>query len=80
VTSIVPQAAAPNSLQLLYDSGTQKEPSARAETLRSNPDAVSPTMDFVFEVVRATENACPPTSLNERALQLIARHEGEGQP
>lgn len=80
VTSIVPQAAAPNSLQLLYDSGTQKEPSARPEALRRNPDAMSPTMDFVFEVVRATEVACPPTTLKERALQLIARHEGEGQP
>jgi tetratricopeptide (TPR) repeat protein len=78
VTSIVPQAAAPSSLQLLYDSGTQKEPSARAEALHSNPDAMSPTMDFVFEVMRATENACPPKNLQERALQLIARHEGEG--
>jgi tetratricopeptide (TPR) repeat protein len=80
VTSIVPQAPAPNSLQLLYDSGTQKEPSARAEALRSNPDAMPPTMDFVFEVIRATEKTCPPTSLQERALQLIARHEGEAQP
>ncbi len=80
VTSIVSQAAAPNSLQLLYDSGTQKAPSARAEALRGNPDSMSPTMDFVFEVVRATENTCPPKSLQERALQLIARHEGENQP
>ena len=80
VTSIVPQAAAPNSLQLLYDSGMQKAPSARAEALRGNPDAMSPTMDFVFEVMRATENSCPPKSLQDRALQLIARHEGESQP
>jgi len=80
VTSIVPQAAAPNSLQLLYDSAAQKAPAARAEALRSNPDAMSPTMDFVFEVMRATENTCPPKNLDERALQLIARHEGESQP
>ncbi len=79
-TSIVPQAAAPNSLQLLYDSGTQKAPTATAESLRNNPDAISPTMDFVFEVMRATENVCPPKDLQERALQMIARHEGEGQP
>lgn len=79
-TSIVPQAAAPNSLQLLYDSGTQKAPSARAEALRGNPDSMAPTMDFVFEVMRATEGTCPPKSLQERGLQLIARHEGESQP
>ena len=80
VTTIAPGAAAPNSLQLLYDSGTQKQPTAKAEALRRNPDAIAPTMDFVFEVMRATENVCPPTSLQERALQLITRHEGEGQP
>jgi tetratricopeptide (TPR) repeat protein len=78
LTSIVPQAAAPNSLQLLYDSGTQKQPSATAQALRSNPDAIGPTMDFVFEVMRATGNACPPKTIQERALQLIARQEGEG--
>jgi tetratricopeptide (TPR) repeat protein len=79
VTSIVPSAAAPNSLQLLYDSGTQREPSARTETLRKNPDAMAPTMDFVFEVMHATEDACTATSPKELALQLIARHEGEAQ-
>jgi tetratricopeptide (TPR) repeat protein len=79
VTSIVPQAAAPNSLQLLYDSGTQKEPSARPDALRRNPDAIGPTMDFVFEVMHATENVCPAATMEERALQLIARHEGEEQ-
>ncbi|MFZ0704954.1 MAG: tetratricopeptide repeat protein [Candidatus Korobacteraceae bacterium] len=79
VTSIVPQATAPNSLQLLYDSGTQKAPSATAPALRNNPDAMSPTMDFVFEVMRATENTCPPRNLRERALQLIAQHESAGQ-
>jgi hypothetical protein len=79
VTPIVPPAAAPNSLQLLYDSGTQKQPSARAEALRSNPDSMGPTMDFVFEVMRATETACPPTTLQDRALQLITKHEGEDQ-
>lgn len=79
VTSIAPLAAAPSSLQLLYDSGTQKQPSTQTEALRSNPDAMAPTMDFVFEVMRATENICPPTALPERALQLVARHEGERQ-
>lgn len=80
VTSLVPQAAAPDSLQLLYDSGIQKARSARPEMLRSNPDAIAPTMDFVFEAMRATQDTCPPRNLQERALQLIARHEGEGQP
>ena len=63
---------------LLYDSGTQKEPSARADALRRNPDAMGPTMDFVFEVMHATEKICPAESLQERALQLIARHEERG--
>jgi len=79
VTGIVPPAAAPNSLQLLYDSGTQRQPSAKAEALRSNPDSMAPTMDFVFEVMRATDDVCPPTDIQERALRLIARHEGEDQ-
>ncbi len=79
VTPIVPPAAAPNSLQLLYDSGTQKQPSARAEALRSDPDSMPPTMDFVFEVMRATDGLCPPTDIQEKALRLIARHEGEDQ-
>ncbi len=79
ITSIVPQAAAPSSLQLLYDSGTQKQPAAKVQALRKNPDAIAPTMDFVFEVLHATEDVCPPETMPERALQLIARHEGEEQ-
>jgi tetratricopeptide (TPR) repeat protein len=79
VTTVAPGAAAPSSLQLLYDSGNQKQPSAKAEALRRNPDAMAPTMDFVFEVMRATEDVCPAASLQERALQLITRHEREGQ-
>ncbi len=75
----VPSAAAPNSLQLLYDSGLQKQPSATAQALRRNPDAISPTMDFVFEVLHATEDICPLETTEERALQLIARHESEAQ-
>jgi tetratricopeptide (TPR) repeat protein len=74
-----PSALAPNSLQLLYDSGLQKQPSAKTEALRRNPDAISPTMDFVFEVLRATENVCPLETTQERALQFIARHEAKEQ-
>ncbi len=75
----VPSAAAPNSLELLYDSGLEKQPSAKAQALRRNPDAMAPTMDFVFEVLRATESVCPLESTQQRALQLIARHESEEQ-
>jgi tetratricopeptide (TPR) repeat protein len=78
-TQAVPSAAAPNPLQLLYDSGLEKQPSAKVQALRKNPDAIAPTMDFVFEVLRATENVCPLETPQERALQLIARHESEDQ-
>jgi len=70
-------AGAPNSLQLLYESGLQKQQSAKADALRKNPDALGPTMDFVFEVLRATQDTCPLETAQERALQLIARHESE---
>lgn len=70
-------AGAPNSLQLLYESGLQKQQSAKADALRKNPDAMGPTMDFVFDVLRTTEGSCPLETMQERALQLIARHESE---
>ncbi len=75
----VTSASAPNSLQLLYDSGLQKQPSATAQALRENPDAMPPTMDFVFEALRATESVCPLETTEERALRLIAGHESEEQ-
>jgi tetratricopeptide (TPR) repeat protein len=70
----VPTAAAPDPLQLLYNSGLQRQPGASATALRKDPDAMRPTMDFVLDVMRATET-CPIESMPERALQLIAQHE-----
>jgi len=70
-------AAAPNSLQILYNSGLQRQPSATAEALRKNPDAMPSTMDFVLDVMRATQSGCALNGLPERALQLIAQHEAE---
>ena len=77
VVPLAPSAAAPDPLQLLYNSGLQRQPTATAAALRKNPDAIPPTMDFVLGVMRATENTCPVESMPERALQLIAHHEAE---
>ena len=74
--SLAPSAA-PDSLQLLYSSALQRQPTATARALRRNPDSIGPTMDFVLEAMRATERMCPPATMQERALQLIARHEAE---
>jgi len=76
---IAPIAPPPSTLELLYDSGLQRQSSATADGLRNNPDAMMPTMDFVFQVVRATESLCPPQTTEERALQLIATREAEYQ-
>jgi tetratricopeptide (TPR) repeat protein len=70
-------AAAPDPLQLLYNSGLQRQPAASAAALRKTPDAMAPTMDFVLQIMRATEKTCPIDSMPERALQLIADHEAE---
>lgn len=69
--------AAPNSLQLLYQSGLQRRPRASAEALRHDPDSMMPTMEFVYQAARALETSCPPTTLRSRALVLLASQENE---
>jgi tetratricopeptide (TPR) repeat protein len=74
---LAPPAAAPDSLQMLYNRGMRRQPAATADALRKNPDAMAPTMDFVLDVMHATQNDCPLTTMPERALQSIAQHEAE---
>lgn len=70
-------AAAPNALQLLYTSGLQQQATATEKALQKNPDALEPTMQYVFEVERATAPICPNMGLTDRALLLLAQHESE---
>lgn len=70
-------APAPDSLQLLYQSGMQRRAEASAAALRKNPDTMAATMQFVYQVFRTTESACPAESLRDKALLLLARHEAE---
>jgi tetratricopeptide (TPR) repeat protein len=74
-STVAPTAPALNSLQLLYDSGVQRRPGATAGALHKNPDAMLPTMEFVFQAVRATDAACPPETIRQRAFELLAQHE-----
>jgi tetratricopeptide (TPR) repeat protein len=69
--------SAPNNLQLLYGSGRQKEAEATEPELRKNPDSLEPTMQYVFEVERATAEVCLNMDVADRALLTLAQHEGE---
>jgi tetratricopeptide (TPR) repeat protein len=68
---------APNSLQLLYSSGLQRQANVTPQALRKNPDALEPTMQYVFEVERALAPICPDLSLTDHALLVLAGHERE---
>ncbi len=77
VPTLQATTAAPDNLQLLYTSGVQKQASATAAALRKNPDALEPTMQYVFEVERATASICATTDLTDQALLTLAAHGGE---
>lgn len=62
----------PTSLQMLYNDAMERRPGATERTLRNNPDALEPTMDFVFEVERATAPLCADMSDTDRALLILA--------
>ncbi|MGO9304904.1 MAG: tetratricopeptide repeat protein [Candidatus Korobacteraceae bacterium] len=74
-------AVAPNpapttgTLQNLYTTGLQQKASAPEQALRKNPDALEPTMQFVFDVERATSPVCPDIDLADSALLTLAQHE-----
>ncbi len=76
-TNVNSTATAPSEPQLLYTSGLQKKAAATPEALRKDPDAQEPTIQWVFEVERATAPVCPSMSVTDRALLLLAQHETE---
>ncbi|MGA8876797.1 MAG: tetratricopeptide repeat protein [Candidatus Korobacteraceae bacterium] len=68
---------AQDELQRLYTAGMQKQSTATEKALRKDPDAIEPTLQFVFDVQRETVAICPATEKSDRALLLLAQHEGE---
>ena len=67
--------ATPSPLQLLYDSGLQRQTTATEKNLREDPDAMDSTIQYVFEVERSTAPICPEMDLSDRALLMLAKHE-----
>jgi hypothetical protein len=55
----------------------QKQASATDAALRRNPDALEPTMQYVFEVERTAASICPTMDLTDRALLTLAQNESE---
>ncbi len=72
-------SGAPNNLQLLYMSGQQREAAGSEASLRANPDAMDPVMQYVGDVERATQAVCPNLSLTDEALLTMAQ-QGSGAP
>lgn len=68
---------AADELQSLHAAGMQKQAATTEAGLRKNPDAIEPTMQFVFDAERATAAMCPAADKGDRALLLLAQHEGE---
>ncbi len=75
VTVVPNPQPATGGLQNLYTIGLQKKASATEQALRKNPDALEPTMQFVFDVERATALVCPAMELPDSALLTLAQHE-----
>jgi len=75
--SAAANSAAADALERLYTRGVQLQPSATGPALRKNPDALEPTMQFVFDVERATAPICTQLATADRALLILAQHEAE---
>ena len=75
----IPQAAPTNDLQSLYASGLEKQPLATEKNLLRNPDALEPTMLYVFQVERATAPVCPVMDVTNRVLLTLAQREAQAQ-
>jgi tetratricopeptide (TPR) repeat protein len=69
---------APDALQLLYNSGLQKQSGVTQKALREDSDALESTMQYVFDVERATAPLCAQRNLSDDALMMLAQHENEG--
>lgn len=72
-------ATPPDSLQLLYNSGLQKQAGVTQKALRADSDALESTMQYVFEVERAIAPLCSQMTPTDQALLMLAQHENEGQ-
>ena len=72
-------AAPPDVLQRLYDSGVQRQPSVTEKNLREDSDALESTMQYVFEVERATAPVCSQMNLTDQALLMLAQRETEAR-
>jgi tetratricopeptide (TPR) repeat protein len=72
-------ATPPDTLQMLYSSGLQKQAGVTQKALREDSDALDSTMQYVFDVERAAAPLCSQMSLTDRALLMLAQHESEGQ-
>jgi tetratricopeptide (TPR) repeat protein len=68
---------ADDQLQRLYTAGAQQQSTTTERALRSDPDALEPTMQYVFGVERATAAICPQMDVADRALLTLAQHQGE---
>ena len=68
-------APAMTQLQRLYAAGLQGQASATERTLRQNPDALDPTMQYIFDVERATAPICPVMDVEDSALLTLAQQE-----
>ena len=77
VPAATPPVSPPDSLQLLYSSGLQKQAAANEKALREDPDALDAAMQYVFEVERTTAPICPTMRLTDQALLLLAQHEAK---
>jgi tetratricopeptide (TPR) repeat protein len=71
----VPAEAPPDSLQLLYGDGLQKQTAVSEKNLIEDPDTLDATVQYVFEVERTTAPICPATNLTDQALLMLAQHE-----
>lgn len=81
-TTAAPQAGptvtpTENELQRLYATGAQKQATATEYALQKDPDALEPTMQYVFDVERATAPICTQMDVADHALLTLAQHESE---
>src|SRR5262249_35312738 len=67
--------APPTPLQLLYNSGSHKLPTAKVNNLREDMDEFYSMMQYVFEVECVTLPICTDMDLTDQALLMLAKHE-----
>ncbi len=77
VPPATPPVSPPDSLQLLYSSGLEKQAAVNEKALKEDPDALDGAMQYIFEVERTTASICPTMRLTDQALLLLAQHEAK---